>query len=147
EGKNAATLDGFFNELGPDRCRQLTAISMDMGPAFAKSARTHAPDATICLDPFHVVALATTAVDEVRRPLWQEMRRLPDPSIAKKVKGARWALLQNPDTPTDRQHATLTAIRRKGGTMWRAYRRTEALRAIFAGDLRAAEADELVERW
>lgn len=147
EGKNAATLDGFFNELGEDRCQQLTAISMDMGPAFAKSARTHTPDATICLDPFHVVALATTAVDEVRRPLWQEMRRLPDPDIAKQFKGARWALLKNPDTLTDRQAATLAAIRRNGGTMWRAYQLKEALRAIFAGDLNTADAGELLDRW
>lgn len=147
EGKNAATLDGFFNELGPERCAKLSAISMDMGGAFAKSAATHAPTATICLDPFHVVALATRAVDDVRRPLWQQMRRLPDPDIAKQFKGARWALLKNPDTLTDRQAVTLAAIRRNGGAMWRAYTLKEALRAIFAGDLNVDDAAELIDRW
>jgi transposase len=147
EGKNAATLDGFFNELGPDRCGQLSAISMDMGKAFAKSATEHASGATTCLDPFHVVALATRAVDDVRRPMWQEMRRLPDPTIAKQFKGARWALLKNPDNLTDRQNTTLAAIRRNGGTMWRAYTLKEALRAIFAGDLNVDEAGELLDRW
>lgn len=147
EGKNAATLDGFFGELGDDRCAQLSAISMDMGQAFAKSARTNAPNATICLDPFHVVALATRAVDDVRRPMWQEMRRLPNPDIARQFKGARWALLKNPDTLTDRQAVTLTAIRRHGGTMWRAYTLKEALRAIFAGDLNVDAAGELLDRW
>lgn len=147
EGKNAATLDGFFNELGHERCAQLSAISMDMGKAFAKSASEHASGATICLDPFHVVALATRAVDDVRRPMWQEMRRLPDPTIAKQFKGARWALLKNPDNLTDRQNTTLAAIRRNGGTMWRAYTLKEALRAIFAGDLNVDEAGELLDRW
>lgn len=147
EGKSAATLDGFFEELGNERCEQLSAISMDMGQAFAKSARTNAPNATICLDPFHVVALATRAVDDVRRPMWQEMRRLPNPDIAKQFKGARWALLKNPDTLTDRQAVTLAAIRRHGGTMWRAYTLKEALRAIFAGDLNANQAGELLDRW
>jgi transposase len=44
-------------------------ISMDMGPGYAKSARAgdHAPQATICIDSFHVVQLATRALDEVRR--------------------------------------------------------------------------------
>ena len=30
---------------------------MDMGKAFAKSAAEHAPAATVCLDPYHVVAV------------------------------------------------------------------------------------------
>ena len=115
EGKSSKTLDEFFDQLGPERCGQVSAISMDMGQGFAKSAREHAPSATICLDPFHVVALATRAVDDVRRPMWQDMRRLPDQSFAKQFKGARWALLKNPDNLTDRQAATLAAIRRNGG--------------------------------
>lgn len=147
EGKNAATLDGFFDDLGPRRCSELSAISMDMGKAFAKSAGKHAPAATICLDPYHVVALATRAVDDVRRPMWQQMRRLPDPDIAKQFKGARWALLKNPENLTDRQNTTLAAIRRNGGTMWRAYQLKEALRAVFAGDLHVDQAGELIDRW
>jgi transposase len=149
EGRDAKTLDGFFDELGAQRSAQLTAVSMDMGPAFAKSVRAdgHAPQATICLDPFHVVALGTKALDEVRRPLWQQMRQLPDPGIAKRFKGARWALLKNPEDLTDTQAATLTAIRRNGGAMWRAYKLKEALRAIFAGDLDETEAGDLLDRW
>lgn len=149
EGRDSGTLDGFFDELGEARSAQLTAVSMDMGPAFAKSVRAegHAPQAAICFDPFHVVALGTKALDETRRPLWQQMRQLPDPAIARKFKGARWALLKNPDTLTDTQAATLAAIRRNGGSMWRAYQLKEALRAIFAGDLTEPEAGELLDRW
>lgn len=53
---------------------------MDMGPAFAKSVRAHAPQATIAIDPFHAVKLVTDALDTVRRAVWQQMRatRIPD---------------------------------------------------------------------
>lgn len=148
-GKDAKTLDGFFAELGPERSARLRAVSMDMGPAYAKSVRAegHAPQAVICVDPFHVVALGTKALDEVRRPLWQELRALPEPGFAKRFKGARWALLKNPEDLTERQAVTLSAVRRSGGAMWRAYRLKEALRAIFAGDLDADDADELLARW
>jgi hypothetical protein len=118
-GREATTLDGFFEELGPGRAAQITAVSMDMEPAFGKSVRGHAPQASICIDPFNVVALGTQALDEVRRPLWQELRSLPDPAIAKKFKGARWALLKKPEDLTTRQAQTLTAIRRGGGRLWR----------------------------
>ena len=39
EGKDTTTLDLFFDELGPKRSEAIEAISMDMGPAFEKSAR------------------------------------------------------------------------------------------------------------
>ena len=53
EGKDTATLDCFFEELGPERSQAITAISMDMGAAFEKSARKqgHATKAVICFDP------------------------------------------------------------------------------------------------
>ena len=149
EGKNAKTLDGFFNELGTARSTQIRAVSMDMGPAFAKSVQTegNAPQATICYDPFHVVALATKSLEDVRRAFWRQMWSIPDKAMARKFKGARWALLKNPEDLTDRQAATLTAIRRNGGAMWRAYQLKEALRAIFSPDVTETEADELLERW
>jgi transposase len=38
-----------------------------MGAGYARSASQHAPQAVICIDPYHVVALANRALDEVRR--------------------------------------------------------------------------------
>src|SRR5664279_2114759 len=78
EGKDAVTLDHFFDDLGADRAEAIQAVSMDMSPAFRKSVSTHAGQAVICYDPFHVVALATAALDKVRRQVWQELRKLPD---------------------------------------------------------------------
>ena len=103
KGKDSATLDEFFTELGTERSKQLEAVSLDLGPAFIKSVKAdgHAPNAVICADPFHVVKLVGDALDEVRRDLWQQLRRLPDDRWAKDFKGARWALLKNPDDLTD----------------------------------------------
>ncbi len=149
EGKSARTLDGFFNELGTERSQQITAVSMDMGPAFIKSVRKagHAPQATICYDPFHVVALATKALEDVRRSHWRHMWDRHERETARKYKGARWALLKNPENLTDTQAATLTQIKRNGGEMWRAYQIKETLRAVFSHDVTADEADELLNRW
>ena len=43
-GKDTATLDAFFDDLGPQRAAGIEAVSMDMGAAFNKSVR--APKAT-----------------------------------------------------------------------------------------------------
>src|SRR6266545_4331494 len=145
-GKDTATLDAFFAELGNQRAAGLDAVSMDMGPAFARSVRTHAPQATIAIDPFHAVKLVTDALDTVRRAVWQQMRAT-DPTAAHKFKGARWALLKRPDHLTDDQAGTLRKLRHRGGQLWRAYTLREAFRAIFAGDLNTDEVTELLDRW
>jgi len=53
KGKEAVTLDTFFDELGPERSAQLAAVSLDLGSAFLKSvqAEGHAPQAVVCADP------------------------------------------------------------------------------------------------
>ena len=149
EGKDTATLDCFFDELGEERSEAITAMSMDMGPAFEKSARKpkHATKAVICFDPFHVVQAGTKALEKVRRGVWQDLRKLPDQDVAHRFKGARWCLLKNPDDLTDDQAATLRKIKRRGGDLWRAYALKEALRAIFAGDLSEDEVGELLDRF
>lgn len=149
KGRDSATLDEFFTELGTERSNQLEAVSLDLGPAFIKSvtAPGHAPNAVICADPFHVVKLVGDALDEVRRDLWQQLRRLPGDRWAKDFKGARWALLKNPEDLTATQAAQLARIRRTRGGIWRAYEMKEQFRAIFAGDLTRDQAAELLDAW
>ena len=124
-GKDTATLDAFFDDLGSEKAAALQAVSMDMGPAFAKSvtAPGHAPQAIICIDPFHAVKLTCDALDVLRRQTWNELRQLPD------------------------QAATLRKLRNRGGDLWRGYTLKEAFRSIFSGDLDPDDTAELAGRW
>jgi transposase len=70
EGKNAATLEGFYDELGDEGCARLEAVSLDMGGAFKKATDSRAPQARQCVDPFHLVALANEAINKARRWAW-----------------------------------------------------------------------------
>jgi transposase len=145
-GKSATTLDEFFTELGTEHAAELETVSMDMGPAYAKSVTEHAPQATIAIDPFHAVKLIGEALNTERRKAWNELRAT-DPAAAKKFKGARWVLQKNPDNLTDDQAGTLRKLKRRGGDVWRAYTLKEAFRAIFAGDLDPDTVTELIDRW
>jgi transposase len=146
-GKDAKTLDQFFNELGPERASQLASVSLDLGPAYLKSVVEHAGQAVVCADPFHLVKIVGDALDAVRRDLWQQLRRLPDDRYAKAFKGSRWALLKNPEDLTPKQAAKLASIRRTRGGIWRAYEMKEQFRAIFDHDLDPPDAIWLLDRW
>jgi transposase len=130
-----------------ERAGRIRAISLDMGPGYAKSAREHAPQAIICVDPYHVVQLANKALDEVRRDYWNHLRSLGDQDAAKRFKDARWALLKNPEDLTDKQAATHRELKRAGGEVWRAYTLKEALRGIFAPGLSLDDVTILIDRF
>ena len=129
-----------------ERAAKLEAISLDMGPGYAKSARRHAPQAVVCIDPYHVVQLANKALDEVRRAYWNELRQAGDQEAAKRFKDARWSLLKAPAKLTDTQAATLTRLKAAGGEVWRAYTLKEATRAIFAPGLTVTDVEILIDR-
>ena len=69
QGRDAKTLDGFFDELGSQRSAAIEAVSLDLGPAFLKSVQAvgHAPQAIVCADPFHVVKVRHEALCVRRR--------------------------------------------------------------------------------
>jgi len=148
EGSQAAWLEPG-SDLEPAilaRANKLRAVSMDMTGGYAKSVLKHAPQATIVIDNYHVVALASKALDEVRREHWNELRYAGQADTAKQFKHDRWALLKNPDDLTDRQASTLAAIRAAGGKVARAWAMKEMVRAIFAPGLTARAVDELLDR-
>jgi transposase len=119
---------------------------MDMTGGYAKSVREHAPQATVVIDNYHVVALATKALDEVRREHWNELRATGDRDTAKQFKNSRWSLLKNPQDLSDQQAATLAAIKAGGGKTARAWAIKEMVRAIFAPGLTVQDVDELLDR-
>jgi transposase len=129
-----------------ERAGQLEAISLDMGPGYAAAARWHAPQAVICIDPYHVVQNANKALDEVRRAYWNELRQSGHPEAAKRFKDARWSLLKAPANLTDKQAVTLRRIKAAGGEVWRAYTLKEATRGIFAPGLPVADIEILIDR-
>jgi transposase len=64
-GRDRATVEAFLDALGEERCAQVELVSCDMASWIAGPVAERLP--VRCVDPFHVVALATDALDQVRR--------------------------------------------------------------------------------
>ena len=131
DGRDRKTVAAFFDQLGPERCQLLELVSSDMGDWITYVVGERCPAATLCLDPFHVVALAGEALDVVRRELWHQLRRGGDRSGARWLRGARWALWKRPERLTDRQRAKLQTIEHINRRLYRAYLLKEQLRVVF----------------
>jgi transposase len=145
EGRDKKTVLAFFDELGSERATRIRLVSSDLGEWITRAVIERCPRATLCLDPYHVVALATQALDDVRREVWQQARRAGDKTGARWLKGARWALWKRPERLSDRQQAKLATIERVNRRLYRAYLLKEQLRLVFHST--PHEAVALLDAW
>ncbi len=144
-GRDSKTVHAFFDALGEERCKQIELVSADMAGWIATPIAERCPQAERCVDPFHVVQLATDALDEVRRELWREARRQGNLTLAKDLKGARFAVCKNPENLTEKQQAKLATIQKTNAHLYRAYLLKEQLRQIY--QVPANQAEKLLDGW
>lgn len=101
EGRSREAIRPFFAWLGPERCRRIRAVAMDMNTAFDLEVKYHCRRAKVVYDLFHVIAkYGREVIDRVRV---DEANRLREDKTGRQyVKRARWMLLRNPgNVPAD----------------------------------------------
>ena len=144
-GRDRKTVEVFLDALGEERCKQIELVSCDMAAWIAGPIAERLPDAVRCVDPFHVVQLASDALDEIRREVWNQARKAGQTQLARDLKGARFALWKNPENLTVRQQAKLASIEKLNAPLFRAYLLKEQLRQIYR--LPADAAIALLDGW
>lgn len=103
EGKDAATIERFKDDLISHcgKSEQISAVSMDMSPAFQKGVKKSFPQAKMIFDRFHVMKLVNEALDQVRR---NEVRSIPA------LKHSRYLWLTNPENLSERKQQQLAPL-------------------------------------
>jgi transposase len=164
QGQSKATLQRFFDKLGPERAGLVTHVTADAAPYIAAVVGKNCTHAVQAADPFHVVKWANDALGEVRLEIWRETRRIAransrgqgrTPTDAQEefpayqrvriLTRSRYALWKNPENLTETQHTQLDWIAKTDPRLFRAYQLKEGLRAIFK--LEITEAPPALNRW
>jgi transposase len=90
KGHGKEVLTEFFKELTEEQCAKIKLVSADGARWIADCIKDFCPNAERCIDPFHVVAWANDALDEVRkvaiRKAKQEVEDEEKPNRSKKKK-------------------------------------------------------------
>jgi transposase len=128
-GRNSATLQGFFAELG-ERKASIRAVSIDMSGEYQRAIRAAIPHPQVCFNPFHVCRLASRAADQVRRDEWNAHER-SHTATGRWIKGTRWSLLKAPERQTLGQLATLGEVQQANTRLYRAFLLREELRLLY----------------
>jgi len=148
EGRDHQTVVDFAEDLkahGGDPAA-VRHVCQDMSAAYTKGVGLALPDAAISYDRFHVIKLAMSAMDEVRRTEWREQPRAVERALGgadrKVLKGLMWGMRKNPQRWSARQidamhwlqHSTLKAAR--------AWRLKMALREVYAAAIEHNNPDQ-----
>lgn len=123
--------EAFFDTLGPDRAAQVQAISLDGSSIYQPVARDRVPQATICLDPFHVLKWTNEILDRVYRdeaPKIPSTSRLP---TRREWRRTRYALRAGFERLDDEHQDIVHALRRHRFRLWRAWELKERLRDLY----------------
>jgi transposase len=101
-GREANALTEFFQQLGPERCARIEAVTLDMWAPYTQAVRAQCPRAALVYDLFHVVAkYGREVIDRVRVDETNRIARANGPNDTRTraarrvIKGARWLLLRN----------------------------------------------------
>ena len=97
------------------------------------------------MDPFHVVAWVTKALDQLRRATWNKLRKQGRADEAGALKGSRWALQKNPVDLTKSQRSTLAQLKEDNRDLFAGYLLKEELRAVF--QTKGWEGCWLLQQW
>lgn len=137
-GKDSSTVEAFAADLTEHggAIERITNVCSDMSPAFIDGVRRSLPYADITFDRFHVMQLASVAVDTVRR----EEQKTWTP-----LKKTRYIWLKNPSSLKSREAATLHSLSKTRLKTVRAYHLRLSLRELW--NQKDADAETFLQRW
>ena len=153
-----SVLESFFGELTEEQKQSIRFVTGDGARWIKDTVMAHCPNATFCIDPFHVVSWMTEVLDQVRREEWNKARadltketkvqNGKTPKAKKKVdlmKTSKYPLLMNPDSLSEAYQAKLSQILLENRRLATAYRLKEELRLIFK--LKPEEVRPALMKW
>ena len=128
EGKDAAALIPFLQRLKRAGV-PLKAVAMDMSDAYSKAVREVYGDAVdVVHDTFHVVALASKAIDDTRKDMVRELQG----EERKAIKGTRFLLLKGLESLKESSMSRLMALMELNEPLYKAYLLKEDLRMFWS---------------
>jgi len=124
-----ADLDGFFQWLGPRKCKGIRLAVMDMWKAFRASTlkEGNAPRASVLFDKFHILRHLGDAMDKVRKG---EYARLSGKD-RKFIKGQKYTLLSHRHNLTARGRASLKLLLKANKRLNTAYLLKESFAQLW----------------
>lgn len=144
DGNNTESGNACFSQLSSDQLESVEAVAMDMSAAFVKAAKQSIPlaEEKIVHDRFHVMQLATSAVDKVRRGEHRQLKHDGDNRLAR----TKYIWIKSQENLTDKQRELFDEVFHQQLETGKAWGYKEMLRDLWHHD-DAATATVYFNQW
>lgn len=134
DGKRADSVTSFLKKL--KKAANIKAIAVDMSPAYKKAVEdVFGKDFDLVHDPFHVIAMASKALDETRRDLVRQSSK----DAKRVIKGSRFLLLKGMEHLNDSGLIRLSELMELNKPLYQAYLLKEDLRMFWGLDAKTGK--------
>jgi len=129
EDRQTDSLAQYFRNLGPNQLASIQCLAMDMWQPYIRATHEHVPLAgeKIVFDRFHVMKLATDAVDKVRRTEHKALMREGDETL----KRTKHLWLYSEENVPDKRAERFESIKQLNLKTSRAWAIKETLRDLW----------------
>ena len=147
EGHGKSVLEKFYKQLTPEQLSSIKVVTGDGAKWITECVNEYTPKCARCVDAFHVVEWAMTALDEIRKDIWHDAYseykqvkkenprskgrpKKDDPELAivkaakakaDEIKGSAYALGKAPEHLTEKQQLRVNLIASQNPRLYRAY--------------------------
>ncbi len=144
EGNDADAAKACFSELTQEQITSIEAIAMDMSSAYVKATKETIPlaEEKIVHDRFHVMQLASKALDKIRRGEHRQLLSEGDDRLTK----TRYLWLKSQENMTKKQRELFEEIYQSQLETGKAWAFKEMLRDLWNHET-AAEATVYFQEW
>lgn len=123
--RNKPTVSAYLKAL-PEK-PTVAVVTMDMWKPYRDAVERWLPDADICVDKFHVVRMATAAVDAVRKSIRSDLSE----AHRRRMMRSRFILLKRKSQLSEEERVLLAAWVQRFPKLGTAYRLKEEFYAIY----------------
>lgn len=142
QGRTLEAANSLWQKLPAEVRSGVDAVAMDMWDAFITSTKTHAPQADIVHDKFHISKYLNEAVDKVRRAEHKAFMQEDDETL----KGAKYLFLKNPANMSDSEKERFKTLRMDKLRAGRAWSIKEMFSEFWTYSYQAS-AEKFFQRW
>lgn len=125
-GRSTATIDEFFDELGPEKSKEIETCCMDMWKPYINSVKSHT-NAKIIFDKFHLSKMVNGSLDNIRKRIFNEA----DPDIKSNMKRKRYLILYKMRNLSEEKGESLKDLLELNQELFKAYILKEQFLDIF----------------
>jgi transposase len=147
KGRKAEVLSLYYKGIGEESCLKIESVAMDGARTYISSTQTHAKNAMIVYDKFHIVQKLNKTVDAVRKAELRKARKENNKEVIEFTNSKqRFILFKKKANLTDNQSKRLEALCQLNEPIYKAMLLKESFLNIY-NPQNTNTAEELLKDW